>query len=473
MLTSRSITELSSLLASGEVSPLEVTRAYLNRIEQLNPELNAYITLAPEPALAAAREAEEKIHTGQYLGPLHGVPLAVKDLFLVRGLPRTCGSAIMGPEVSTRDATSVARLRAAGAIILGTLNLHEFAYGPTGINPHHGTARNPWNTDLVCGGSSSGSGCAVAASLAAATLGTDTGGSIRIPAALCGVVGLKQTYGLASRDGIYPLSEELDHGGPLAKTVADAALILQAIAGQDHHDPSTRIAKVADYNTALGSDLKGVRIGVPDNFFFDDLHPDVEAVVRDALAVLGGLGALVIPVKIPFAEEASEAWTAIAVTESFLVHQKHLEESAEFLSPDVETRLRLGKDPSAETLIRARWTRTDVNRQMTHLLEQVDLLATPTVPIPAVRVADGAIEIEGQTAEGGKVLGRLTRLAALTGQPAVSVPCGFTTEGMPVGLQLIGAWFDETRVLAAAHAYEQATEWHRCRPCERHLPAQQ
>ena len=473
-LTSLSITELSTLLSKGEVSPVEVTNAYLSLIEQLDSELNAYITLAAEPALAAARMAEETIRTGHYLGPLHGVPVAVKDLFLVNGLPRTCGASIMGDQVARRDATSVARLRAAGAIILGSLNLHEFAYGPTGINPHHGTARNPWNPTRVCGGSSSGSGCAVAASLAAATLGTDTGGSIRIPAALCGVVGLKQTYGLASRDGIYPLSEELDHGGPLAKTVADAAVMLQAIAGEDRNDPSTRGVAVPDYIAGLGSGLEGVRIGVPGNFFFDDLHAEVEAAVRDALIVLQGLGAEVIPVEVPFAEPATEGWTAMAVTESFLVHEKHLQENGDALSPDVESRLRLGRDTSAETLVRALWIRTDVNRQMMHLLEEIDLLATPTAPIPAVRIADGAIEMDGQTVEGAKVLGRLTRLAAFTGQPAVSVPCGFTTDGLPVGLQLIGAWFDDSRVLAVAHAYEQATSWHRCRPPEgSNLPPQQ
>ena len=461
-LTSLPITALASLFARKELSPVEVTGAYLERIGHLNPLLNAYIGLDPEHALAAAGQAEREIQRGRHRGALHGVPLAVKDLFLVAGMERTCGSRIMAGETAKRDATSVARLRAAGAIILGTLNLHEFAYGPTGINPHHGTARNPWNPERVCGGSSSGSGCAVAASLAAAALGTDTGGSIRIPASLCGVVGLKQTYGLASRDGIYPLCEELDHGGPLGKTVADVAVLLQVIAGEDRDDPSTRFAQVSDYSAALGSDVKGVRIGAPTDYFFDDLHPEVETAVRDALAMLEDLGATVVPVSLPFAEQATEAWTTIAVAEAYLVHQDTIAKHGDELSPDVRTRLLIGQDTPSETLLRARWARTEVNRQMMHLLERVDLLAMPTSPIPAVRVVDGAIEVGTDTVEGAKVLGRLTRLAALTGQPALSMPCGFTTDDMPIGLQLIGGWFDESRLLATAHAYEQTAQW-RCR----------
>ena len=277
------------------------------------------------------------------------------------------------------------------------------------------------------------------------------------------MVGLKQTYGLVSRDGIYPLSEDFDHGGPLGKTVADVATVLQIIAGEDPEDPSTRLAVVSDYGAALGGDLKGVRVGIPKNYFFDDLDPEVESTVVAALTILEDLGALITPISIPFADQATEAWTVMAMAESYQVHQSHIKSSATLLSPDVRSRLLLGRDISTQSLIQARWARTDVNRQMTQLLERVDLLAMPTSPIPAVRVVDGALEVAGKSVEGPKVLGRLTRLAAFTGQPAISVPCGFTGDGMPVGLQLMGGWFDEARLLAAAHAYEQATDWHRHR----------
>ncbi|NQV60916.1 MAG: Asp-tRNA(Asn)/Glu-tRNA(Gln) amidotransferase GatCAB subunit A, partial [Alphaproteobacteria bacterium] len=302
------IATLAPLIADRDVSPVEVMQSQLARIEALNPDLNAYISLYPDAALAAAKEAEVEIAAGRYRGPLHGIPMAVKDLFQVAGMERTCGSKILSEGVANSDATSVARLREAGAIMLGMLNLHEFAFGPTGINPHVGTARNPWNRSRVCGGSSSGSGCATAGRLAMATLGSDTGGSIRIPAALCGVVGLKQTYGLASRAGIYPLCDSLDHGGPLARTVRDAALVLAAIAGEDAADPSTAGARVADYTALLGRPLDGVRIGVPRDFYFDRLHPEIEAAVQAALVVLDDLGAVVEEVVLPFHREAVQGW---------------------------------------------------------------------------------------------------------------------------------------------------------------------
>ena len=377
-LCSLDIAALGRAISSKQVSPVEVTDAYLARIAAFDDRIHAYITVATEAAVRSAREAEKAVQAGHYRGPLHGVPVAIKDLFLVEGLPRTGGSRVLSREPSRRDATSVARLRAAGAVVLGTLNLHEFAYGPTGINPHYDTARNPWKLDRVCGGSSSGSGAAVAARLAAGTLGTDTGGSIRIPAALCGVVGLKQTYGLASRDGIYPLCELFDHGGPLARSVQDVGLLLQAIAGADPRDPSTRNAQVGEYTSTLRRDLVGLRIGVPQNFFFDDLHPDVSAAVRAALTVLGELGARVTELELPFAQRATEAWTDLAVAESYLVHEQHLSDHAEELSEDVRGRLGLGKRITARQLVHAQWCRTEVIREMEQVLAAVDLLVTPT-----------------------------------------------------------------------------------------------
>ena len=458
------IATLAPMIESGDVSPVEVMHSQLARIEALNPDLNAYISLYPDAALAAAREAEAEIAAGRYRGPLHGIPMAVKDLFQVAGMERTCGSKILSEGVANSDATSVARLREAGAIMLGMLNLHEFAFGPTGINPHVGTARNPWNTDWVCGGSSSGSGCATAAHLAMATLGSDTGGSIRIPASLCGVVGLKQTYGLASRAGIYPLCESLDHGGPLTRTVRDAALVLDAIAGADPADPSTAGARVADYTALLGRPLDGLRIGIPRDFYFDRLHPEVEAAVHAAIEVLSALGAVVEEAVLSFNNEAVKGWNVMAMGEAHATHGEHLRDNGDDLSPDVRERLGLGDGLSAVDYIKARQSQARVRQEMAGVLAQTPILAMPTAVIPSVPIDTGSIMVGDREVIGWKALGQLTRLACFTGQPAISIPCGFTRDGLPIGLQLLGPWFEEPLLLQVADAYEQATEWHRRRP---------
>ena len=459
------IASLATMIAAREVSPVEVMQSQLARIEALNPDLNAYISLYPDAAIAAAKEAEAEIAAGNYRGPLHGIPMAVKDLFQVAGMERTCGSKLLSEDIANTDATSVARLREAGAVMVGMLNLHEFAFGPTGINPHVGTARNPWNIDYVSGGSSSGSGCATSAALAMATLGSDTGGSIRIPASLCGVVGLKQTYGLASRSGIYPLCESLDHGGPLTRTVRDAALVLTAIAGADPADPSTANARVADdYTALLGRPLDGLRIGVPRDFFFDRLDGEVEAAVHVALGVLQDLGAAVEEAVLSFNRDATQGWNVVAMGEAHTVHDGHLRDYADQLSPDVNERLRLGEGLSATDYIRARQTQTRVRQEMAGVLSQTPILAMPTAVIPSVPIATGKTMVGEREVIGWKALGQLTRLAALTGQPAISIPCGFTKAGLPIGLQLLGPWFEEPLLLQVAYAYEQATEWHLRRP---------
>ncbi len=458
------ITALAPRIARREISPVELTQAYLERIET-HADLNAYITVDGERALDAARRAEAEIAAGDYRGPLHGVPLAVKDLFKVAGMTRTCGSAFFREAPAAESATSVARLEAAGAVILGLLNLHEFAFGPTGINPHHGSARNPWQRDCVSGGSSSGSGCATAAHLAAATLGTDTGGSIRIPAALCGVVGLKQTYGLASRHGIQPLSERFDHGGPLTRTVSDAAIMLAAIAGSDANDPSTANAKTDDYTAGLGQAIAGMRIALPNPLFFDDLHPEVVAAVRAAAAVLADLGAEVAEITLPFdIRAANKAWDILALTDAHKVHETNLRDHGDELSPDVRERLLRGAEMTPEQAAESEVIRTQTISAMADLMAKTDALLMPTAPIPTAAIDDCRIEVEGHMVDGVKVLGRLTRLAPFTGQPAISVPCGFTAGGLPIGMQLIGRWYREADLLRLAHAYEQATPWHRKRP---------
>ena len=452
------------LIEAGEVSPVEVTEALLARIDQLNGDLNAYISLYPDQALEAARAAEAEITAGRYLGPLHGIPLAVKDLFRVNGMRRTCGSRAFqeGPDVA--DATSVARLREAGGIMLGMLNLHEFAYGPTGINPTFGSARNPWNVERSCAGSSSGSGCAIAAGLALGTLGSDTGGSIRLPAAVCGIVGLKQSYGLTSREGIFPVSDSYDHGGPMAHSIEDAAIMLGAIAGPDRLDPSTRDARVGDYRALLGAPIRGKRIGVPANFFFDDLFPDIEERVRAAIALLEELGAEIIEIELPFMEDAVAAWTLIAGAEAYNVHRKRLEQHGVMMAESVRKRLSYSKGIMADDLVKAKKIETRVAVEMANLLDQVDIIATPTAPLQAVDVETGDLQFEGETYSGPRQLGRLARLASFTGQPALALPCGFTRDEMPVSLQLMGGWWRDGELLQVAHAYEQASEWWRMWP---------
>lgn len=463
-LTSLDIAGLGKLIETRQVSPVEAAEATLARIDKFNPSLNAYISVYPEQALDAAREAEREIAAGRYLGALHGIPLAVKDLFEVAGMQRTCGSRVLEASISTSDATSVHRLKQAGAIIIGLLNLHEFAFGPTGINPVHGTARNPWNTGRICGGSSSGAGCSVASGLAAGALGSDTGGSIRIPAALCGVVGMKQTFGLASRHGIYPLCEDFDHGGPLTRTVRDSALMLQAIAGEDRHDPTTRNARVKSYTSLLDQALGGLKIGVPDSFFFEGLHPQVETAVLAAIDKLRELGAQVRELPIPFIDSVGEAWETIMAPEVYALHEAHIREQGESMAPDVTARMMRGKDVSAGALVNARWRQRRIIREMEQVMAEVDLLAFPATPIPSVPIDDPSIEINGERIDGVASLGKFTRLASLTGQPAISVPCGFTEDNLPIGLQLVGRWFDDDVVYQAAHAYEMATAWHTRQP---------
>ena len=294
-----------------------------------------------------------------------------------------------------------------------------------------------------------------------------TGGSIRIPASLCGVVGAKQTYGLASRHGIFPVSARLDHGGPSTRSAADTALILQAIAGSDPADPSTRHAPILDYSRGLGSGLAGLaglRIGVPRGFFFDQLHPEVDRVMAEALSVFDDHGAVMIDIDLPFAEPASEVWTILALAEAYAVHERSLADHGAAYSPDVRARLELGRDLTARDVIRADRQATEINRQMAAIMAKVDLLVTPTTPIPAPFIETGSLDYDGQVIDGHQALGRFTRLAALTGQPALSLPAGFSADGLPIGLQLIGDWFRDDRLLAAAAGFEAATPWARRRP---------
>ncbi len=456
-LTRLSIAEAGDLLCRRALSPVELTRAYLDRITRLDRDLLAYITVLHDEALAAAGAAEREIARGRYRGPLHGIPIALKDLVLTRGLRTTCGSRILRDWVPNADATVAGRLADAGAILLGKLNLHEFAYGPTGVNPHYGTSRNPWDCHRIPGGSSSGSGVAVAAGLAAGALGTDTGGSVRIPAALCGIVGLKPTYGRVSRAGVIPLAWSLDHVGPMTRTVTDAALLLQVLAGRDPADPSTVAIPVPDYRRAMQGEVRGLRLGVPKDLFFERLDPEVRAAVLAAARSLEGLGAVVEEIPLPKIHHAGPASFAIIASEAMAYHEPYLRTRAAEYGDDVRARLTTGQFVLAHQYLKAQRARQVIRAEMDAALTRVDALLTPTTPIPAPRLEEREITVDGVTQDARWWLIRCTRPINVTGHPALSVPCGVTASGLPIGLQLVGRFFDEASLLLIGHAFESAS----------------
>jgi aspartyl-tRNA(Asn)/glutamyl-tRNA(Gln) amidotransferase subunit A len=459
-----SLRSLATLIQRQEVSPVEATQAVVDRVEKFDRQLNSFITLWPEQAFTQARAVEQEIRDGHYRGPLHGVPIAVKDLYYTKGLRTTVGSKVLSDFVPAYDATVIARLREAGAILIGKLNMHEFARGATNASSLVGACYNPWDTLRVPGGSSGGSAAAVAAGLCYGTLGSDTGGSIRIPAALCGIVGLKPTYGRVSRYGVFPLSWSLDHVGPMARTVTDAALMLQVIAGHDSRDPTTRTAVVPDYTATLTGDIQGARLGIPQEFYFEQLDVEVRDSVRAAIQTLERAGAQVEEVSLPLSKYAAAAGRIISWTESAEVHDKFLRTRYADYNPDVRAGFLVGQLIPGKHYMKAQRVRSLIRQEMAAALRRVDALIAPTVPIPAPRAGQTTVDIGQERVETIWALSRLTRPANLTGFPAISVPCGFTQGGLPVGLQLIGRPFSEATILQLAYAYEQETTWHQHQP---------
>jgi aspartyl-tRNA(Asn)/glutamyl-tRNA(Gln) amidotransferase subunit A len=457
------ISVLAPRLRLRQISPVELTDAYLSRIERVDPRLNTYIRVLPDQARQAAKEAEAEIVRGAWRGPLHGVPLGIKDLFDVAGVPTTMGSKILRDNVASTDATVVSRLKAAGAIILGKQNLHEFAFGITSENPHFGVVRNPWDVTRVPGGSSGGTAAAVASGLCAAGMGSDTGASIRTPASFCGIVGLKPTYGRVSRAGALPLAWSLDHAGPLARSVADCALVLQAISGADPRDPASSAEPVPDFSSLLEQDLRGLRLGIPREYFFDILEPDVERLVDEAIATLERLGAQVEEVSLPHVAHAQVAGNVIMSSEAAAWHAVWLRERPDDYGADVLQRIRGGLLVHATEYLHSQQMRTLIQQDFAQVFEHVAAVVAPTVPLVA--------PVLGRTLEPGgplnlaprSVANRLTIPCNLTGMPAISVPCGFS-EGLPVGLQIMGPAFAEPMVLQIAAAYERGTDWRRQRP---------
>jgi aspartyl-tRNA(Asn)/glutamyl-tRNA(Gln) amidotransferase subunit A len=439
----------------------DLTDACLQAIKRLNPEINAFITVgevSKETRKQGNMENQPKGLSTCFPGSLPGIPIAVKDLYETKGVRTTAGTTFFKDYVPEKDSVVVEKLKAAGAFIAGKTNTHEIALGVTGVNPHYGAVRNPWNLACITGGSSSGSAAAVAAGMCLAAMGTDTGGSIRIPASWCGVVGLKPTYGRVSLRGVFPLSWNLDHAGPLTRTVKDASILLQVIAGYDELDPASANAAVDDYLSGLEGGVKGWRIAVLTGDYAWGSDPEVSEAVRAAAQVFESLGAQVEPVEMNFLREAALANGQMVQADGAAFHRDRLAENPLGFGEDVRQRLLTGAALTSSEYSLARRTQAEMRRRMEIFFEQYELLLTPTTPIPTLL-------IEGNDAlEQARRLTRFTAPFNLTGLPALSVPCGFTPTGLPIGLQIVSKAWGEAKVLQAGHAFEQATDWHKEKP---------
>ncbi len=441
----------SQLIRSKSASSLDLTRACLARIEKLQPLLNAYITVTRDRALAEARMLDGELQRGKWRGPLHGVPIALKDNIDTAGVRTTGASQLFKDRVPTRDAEVARRLKNAGAILLGKLNLHEFAYGGTSAVTYFGPVHNPWDPTLTPGGSSGGPGAAVAADLCFASIGTDTAGSVRIPAAYCGIVGLKPTYGRVSIRGIIPVSWSFDHAGPMCKSVEDTAIMLNAVAGYDPDDTTTVDVAVPDYVQALHNPTSRFRLGLPRKPFFDNLNPDVGKAMDAALAMLAKLTAGMTDVTLPIPEGN---WNIIA-SEAYKYHAPWIDKTPELYSPPIRAAVQGGAKISAGAYAQALRELAQTRRDIKKVFSNVDLLVLPTMADPPFKIEAGLTR---------NVSARNTLPFDAYGIPTISIPCGFTSAGLPIGLQIAGAPWAESAVLALAHAYEQATQWHTRHP---------
>jgi aspartyl-tRNA(Asn)/glutamyl-tRNA(Gln) amidotransferase subunit A len=455
---------MASAIAAGRLSPVELVELHLQRIGRLNSSVNAFITLLPDRAREEARRAEKAVAEGRTVRALHGVPFAVKDNIDTAGIRTTRGSQIYGDHVPGVDAVLVRKLRRAGAILLGKAHLHEFAYGPDSDNPHFGQCRNPWDLGRIPGGSSGGSAAAVAAGLVPIGIGTDTGGSIRLPAAFCGVVGLKPTYGRVSRHGVFPNSWTLDQAGPLARTVADVRRILDVLTGSDTvREPSPIGGRSGGISGSRR--LAGVRVGLLKEHEGLGLHRDVASCFDDSIRVLERLGASVESVSVPLVAATAEIYTLIVSVETAVIHERHLRESYGLYGADVRTRLIQGFGVPAVDYVRAQQARRALTRQLSSTLSTVDTILSPTVAIPAPRIGERSVTVGEGTYPLAAVLPRLTRLQNLTGHPAVTVPAGLARDRLPIGMDFSGRPHDDERLLEIAEMFERAVGVELRRPC--------
>ena len=453
MLTS--IAEISELLRKRELSPVELTKQCLERIEKLNSTLNAFITVTSQSALQQARTAEKEMLQGHWRGLLHGIPLALKDLIDTAGVRTTAASALFKDRIPAEDAEVVGGLKNAGAVLLGKNNLHEFAYGGSSMISYYGEVHNPWDPACIAGGSSGGSAASVAAGLVYGAIGTDTAGSVREPAALCGIVGLKPTYGRVSARGVIPLSLSLDHVGPITRTVSDAAVMLQAIAGYDAGDTNSADVAVPDYVAAIGDASKPAKIGVPRKFFYEDLDPEVASAVEQALGIIKTLGGDLSEIELDVPTDRT-----LQTAEAYAYHAEFVSRSPEKYLPETLRRIRKGEDITSEEVEQRRRELQKIREEIKRVFEDVDVLVTPTTPVPAPAIAE-LKQNPDLLRPREMLLLRNTRPVNVWGLPAISVPCGFTSAGLPIGLQIIGPHWREDRVLQLAYAYEQATNWHK------------
>lgn len=456
---------LADKIRAREISATAATEAAIARAERLQPTLNAFIRLEAETALAAAGKIDRRLAKGEEVGPLAGVPLAHKDMFYRAGMPTSCGSKIRADFIPDTTSTALDRLAGAGAIDLGGLNMSEFAVGPVGNNVHYGDCHNPWNPEHAPGGSSSGSGVTVAARIVYGALGSDTGGSIRIPSAMSGVVGFKPTQNRVSRHGLMPLSFSFDTSGPLTRTVRDAARILDVIAGHDPKDPTSSRRPVSGNEAACGKPVAGLRIGIPTSYFYDDLDPDVAAALDAAQQAFADQGAELRPVDLPSHDEINLIWAAALAAEAATIHREWLRDRPDDYGPMVRRRIEFGLYQPATRYLEALSLREKYLRDYcAAAFTDCDVLLTPTMPVTAPRL--DAVDVsagKGMTELVLKV-SRNTRPISYLGLPALSVPCGFNPAGMPIALQLIGRPFAEAQLCTIGHAYQQATDWHRRAP---------
>ena len=452
--------EAGELMRSGQLSPVELLRASLDRIEATDDRLHSFVTMMTDEAMEQARTAEAEMLQGNYRGPMHGIPFALKDLYDTAGTRTTSGSYVDLERVPTVDATTTARLKDAGGILVGKLAMHEFALGGPDWSTPFEPARNPWNLDYLTGGSSSGTGSAVASGQVMGGLGSCTGGSIRGPASYCGIVGIKATYGRVSRAGVVTLSWSQDHAGPMTWTVEDSAYMLQAIAGHDPKDPTSSRAPVPDYSASLREDIKGVTIGLPRHYFYDpdpSVSPETVAVVERAVTELEGLGANVREVSLPSLDYVRAANSVIMVSEAYAYHEPNLKTIPEKFGDITRSRFRTGALLTAADYLQAQRVRTWARREFAEVMKTVDFLVTPTMttPAPAFEGYDPTSTVRGRS---------FTAPFNVTGLPAISVPCGFTEAGLPVGMQIAGKPFDEPGCFQVAYTYQQHAGWYKTRP---------
>ena len=459
-----SIGTAATMIRAKEITPIELVESHLKRIEETEDQLNSFITIMADEAIDSAKKATDIIFKRKEIGHLHGIPIGLKDLYDTAGIKTTAGSMIYRDRIPNEDASVVTKLKGEGAIIIGKLQMHEFALGSTSINPHDGPARNPWDRSRITGGSSGGSASSVASGQCKGALGTDTGGSIRIPSGLCGIVGLKPTFGRVSRSGVFPLSWTMDTVGPMTRTVEDSALILNVLAGFDPQDPGSANVPSENFASDLGGGIEGVKIAVPQEYFYDIIDDEVSKAVQATQEVFIGLGATVEPIKIPALEHSLAISGTIMLAEAASVHDFNLREKPSEIGDDVRLRLTQGALTSASDYIKAQRARTEFNQQIKEALNKFDVLLSPTVPVGAPKINEQTITVGNLHQPTLSLMPRLTRPHNICGIPTISIPCGFTQQKTPIGIQIGGRAFDEKLVLRVAHAYESATDWGQSKP---------